>query len=92
MKTNTRKTKMAFPPFESGQIWQMGETLLKIGLVGKRLVHYKQFKSAANASPVYLSGKEDLEKLLQHHRAVLLPEPPAANGRNGTRRKPAATR
>lgn len=88
MKTKARKTKMALAPFESGQIWQMGETLLKIGTVGKRLVHYKQFKSAANASPVYLSGKEDLEKLLQQHRAVLLPAPPAATAR----RKPAAAR
>ncbi|MFM1769670.1 MAG: hypothetical protein RJA22_2199 [Verrucomicrobiota bacterium] len=78
---------MALAPFETGQIWQMGETLLKIGLVGKRLVHYKQFKSAANASPVYLSGKEDLERLLQKHQATLLPEAPAAPGRNGARRK-----
>jgi len=77
MKKNIRKSKTVIVPFESGQIWQLGEARLKIGLVGKRLVHYKHFTGMANASPVYLSGKDALEKLLQKHRAILLPEQPA---------------
>lgn len=78
MKNKMRKIKTVLVPFESGQIWQLGESRLKIGLVGKRLVHYKHFTGMANASPVYLSGKDALEKLLQKHRAVLLPEAAAA--------------
>jgi hypothetical protein len=71
----TRKTRMMIPPFESGQIWQMGDANLEIGLVGKRLVHYKHYKAKAKRPPTQLSGKEALERFLQQQGATLLRKP-----------------
>lgn len=66
---------MTIPPFESGQIWQMGDANLEIGLVGKRLVHYKHYKAKAKRPPTQLSGKEALERFLQQQGATLLRKP-----------------
>jgi hypothetical protein len=82
-----RKSKTFPTPFESGQIWQLADSRLRIGVVGRTLVHYKHYKGLANTSPVFLSGKGALEKLLQKHGAVLLREPesltPTAGRRQG---------
>ena len=75
IEMKTRKTRALIPPFESGQIWQMGDANLEIGLVGKRLVHYKHYKAKAKRPPTQLSGKAALERFLQKQRAILLPEP-----------------
>ena len=72
MKTKTRSPKTSPIPFETGQIWQVGSVRLKIGLVGKRLVHYKHCKGTSNATPVLLSAKTELEKLLRKQHAVLV--------------------
>jgi hypothetical protein len=74
MKNNTRGSKTLLAPFAKGQVWQLADSHLRIGLVGKTLVHYKHFKGMAKTSPVFLSGKGALEKFLQEHRATLLPE------------------
>lgn len=74
MKNNTRKTAVVLPPFERGQIWQIGDANVEIGLVGKRLVHYKHYKAQAKRPPTQLSGKGVLEKFLQKQGATLLPE------------------
>jgi len=70
----------------------MADANLEIGLVGKRLVHYKHYKPLAKRPPTQLSGKGVLEKFLQKHRAILLPETPpltpAAGGRDLAGRKP----
>lgn len=88
----TRKTAVLVPPFESGQIWQVGDANLEIGLVGKRLVHYKHYKAQAKRPPTQLSGKPALERFLQKNRAILLPEPapltPSAGNRIQPGRKP----
>ena len=73
MKNSRRRTPTALVPFASGQVWQLGDSRLKISAVGKLLVHYKQCKGAA-ASPVCLCGKSKFEELLRRHRAVLLTE------------------
>ena len=67
-----------FPLFESGQIWQMGDTTLEMGLVGKRLVHYKLYKAQAKRPPTQLLGKEALEKFLVERGAILVPAPAPA--------------
>src|SRR2546425_2727129 len=101
MKKITRKSKKVVAPFESGQIWQLGEARLKIGLVGKRLVHYRHYKGA-HASPIFLCAKDVLEKRFQEHRAVLLPKsamfspappgrPAAESNREPARRERAGT-
>ena len=74
MKNKTRGSKAPVAPFATGQVWQLADSRLRIGLVGKTLVHYKHFKGMAKTSPVFLSAKDALEKFLQEHRATLLPE------------------
>ena len=74
MKRTIPKSRIALQPFVCGQVWQMEGSLLHIGLVGKTLVHYKHFKTAAKRSPVSLTGKVTLEKYLQEQQAILLPQ------------------
>jgi hypothetical protein len=66
----TRRTPL--PPFETGQIWQMKDSNVSIGLIGKTLVHYKHFKPAYPRAPILLAGKGILEKFLFKNKAVLL--------------------
>src|SRR2546422_2063917 len=72
MKNKIRKRRVALQPFQSGQIWQMEDSILQIGLIGKTLVHYKHFKGQMKRSPVSLLNKNSLERFLQEHRAVLV--------------------
>jgi hypothetical protein len=92
MNKPMRKTPVPLPSFESGQIWQIGDTNLQIGLVGKRLVHYKHYKAQAKRPSTQLLGKSALESFLQKNAAILLPEvPPApapATRSSAPRRKP----
>lgn len=76
MKNKTRKSKTLLPAFQSGQVWQLPDSHLRIGLVGRTLVHYKHYRGLAKTSPVLLSAKGALERFLQEHNAVLLQEPP----------------
>jgi len=73
MKKEKPKRRTPLPPFQSGQIWKMESSNVEIGLVGKRLVHYKYHKGQAKGSPTpsSLSGKEALERFLQDNRATL---------------------
>jgi len=59
-------------PFESGQIWQLEDSNLQIGLVGKTLVHYKHYKGNTKRAPISLAGKTVLEKYLREKKAVLV--------------------
>lgn len=92
MKNRLTKNSRPLTPVQTGQVWQLADSHVKIGLVGKRLVHYKHYRGLANTAPVFLSGRTALEKFLLDHDAVLLEEPPRAaptgkrprpTGRNG---------
>lgn len=74
MKNKMRKSRIVLQPFQSGQIWQMEDSNLQIGLVGKTLVHYKHYKGQIKRSPVSLSNKDALERFLQDNQAVLAQE------------------
>jgi hypothetical protein len=76
MKNTMRKNRDPLPPFQSGQVWQMEGSHLRIGLVGKTLVHYKHFKGQLKRSPVSLTGKVVLEKYLRQNKAVLTVDQP----------------
>lgn len=89
MKKKLRKNTVTLPPFENGQVWQMADSSLRIGLVGKTLVHYKHYKPAAKRPPVLLSGKWVLEEFLQKNEAILLQDASAASPPAGL--KPAAS-
>ena len=72
MKNKLRKNRILLQPFQSGQVWQMGDSSLEIGLIGKTLVHYKHYRGQMKRSPVSLLNKNALERYLQEKQAVLV--------------------
>jgi len=67
-----QKSRAPLPPFATGQIWQLENSRLQIGTIGKTLVHYKHFRGTTVRSPVSLTGKATLEKFLIENDAVLV--------------------
>ena len=67
-----QKSRLSLPPFETGQVWQMENSNVRIGLIGKTLVHYKHFRTAAPRAPVSLTTIGVLEKFLFDQKAVLV--------------------
>ncbi len=59
-------------PLQEGQIWELKESNLRIGIVGKRLVHYKHFKRLAKRANTSIATIPVLEKYLEENRAVLV--------------------
>jgi hypothetical protein len=95
MKIKTRKRRTPFQALQNGQIWEMDGSSLRIGLVGKTLVHYKHYKGGAKRPPTLLSGKSVLERLLEEQHAILVQEPsfltsPAGEGKR--RQSPAVVK
>jgi hypothetical protein len=72
MKNRMRRRRAPLPPFENGQVWQMGESRVQIDLVGKTLVHFKHFKGDMKRTGISLSSKDALERFLQENKATLL--------------------
>ena len=72
MKNIKQETRPPLTPFATGQIWQMQNSRLQIGTIGKTLVHYKHFRGTTARSPVSLTGRSSLEKFLIENNAVLL--------------------
>jgi hypothetical protein len=68
------KSRIPLPPFLCGQVWELPDSRLHIGLVGKTLVHYKQYQGQTKRAPVSLANKVVLEKYLIAQKAVLLQE------------------
>ena len=69
MKQNRRTPST---PIETGQLWQLEDSNVRIGLIGKTLVHYKHFRTAAPRAPVSLTTIGVLEKFLFDKKAVLV--------------------
>ena len=67
------KPRLRLTPLETGQIWRMADLNLRVGLVGKLLVHYKLAKPDAVRSSNSCSGIAAVEKYLKKNKAVLLP-------------------
>ena len=59
-------------PLEAGQLWRMAEANLKVGMVGKLLVHYKLGKPNAIRTANSCSGIKTIEKYLKTNKAVLV--------------------
>jgi len=72
MTARTTRTIRTLPSLETGQIWEMEDSNLHIGIVGKTLVHYKHFKGAVKRAPNSLASKTVLEKYLKQNKAVLV--------------------
>lgn len=72
MKLNGRDP---WPALTAGQLWRMNNDInCLIGVVGKRLVHYKLFKGKPVRVPSTLGNKEALTAHLRAKRAVLVQE------------------
>jgi hypothetical protein len=71
-----RKTKFTRPfhlqPLETGQLWRVAELNLRVGLIGKWLVHYKLAKPDAVRSANSVTGRTTMEKYLKKNKAVLI--------------------
>ena len=65
------KRRASFPPFETGQIWELANSQVHIVQVGKRLVHYKHFQGNFKRAPVSLASKTTLETYLIEQEAVM---------------------
>ena len=71
-----RKTKLtrrfSLKPLETGQLWRVAELNLRVGLIGKWLVHYKLAKPDAVRIPNSVTGRATMEKYLKKNKAVLI--------------------
>ena len=76
--TAAKKPKAARPvlkqPLETGQLWRVADMNLRVGLIGKILVHYKLAKPNAVRIPNSVSGKTTVEEYLKKNKAVLIEE------------------
>ena len=72
------KTKSSRPvlkqPLETGQLWRVADLNLRVGMIGKILVHYKLARPNAVRIPNSVSGKTTLEKYLKENKGVLVKE------------------
>jgi hypothetical protein len=59
------------PPLAAGQLWRMAEADLRVGMVGKLLVHYKLGKPNAVRVPNSCNLIRAIEKYLKAKKAVL---------------------
>ena len=59
-------------PLAAGQIWRMAEADLRVGMVGKLLVHYKIGKPNAVRVSNSCNGIKTVEKFLKTNKAVLV--------------------
>ena len=66
------KSRGTMQPLEAGQVWQMAELNLQVGLVGKLLVHYKLAKPDAVRIANSVGGRTTVEKYLKTNKAVLI--------------------
>jgi hypothetical protein len=71
VKNTTAEHPSTHPVLEQGQIWELNGSNLQIGIVGKRLVHYKHFAGKAKRANNSLASIPVLEKYLSDNNAVL---------------------
>ena len=62
-------------PLVTGQLWRVMDMNLRVGLIGKILVHYKLAKPNAVRIPNSVSGKTTVEEYLKKNKAVLIESP-----------------
>jgi hypothetical protein len=78
-----------------GQIWQMAELNLQVGMVGKLLVHYKLAKPNAVRVPNLVGSIATIQKFLKKNKAVLavaIPVPVEKLKPSVARKSPAAAK
>jgi hypothetical protein len=71
MKKITSPGRIVQQPLAAGQLWRMAEGELRVGMVGKLLVHYKLCKPNARRVPNSINPIKTIEKYLKARKAVL---------------------
>jgi len=74
-----KKISIALKPFHTGQVWELRDSNVQIGEVGKLLVHYRHNKGThPKGKPLRvsasLSSKRELEIYLRENKALLVQE------------------
>jgi hypothetical protein len=72
MKKIKPASKVSQPTLEAGQLWIMANANLRVGLVGKSLVHYKLGKPNAVRSANSCNSIKTIEAYLKANKAVLV--------------------
>jgi len=72
MKKIKAPRRIVQPPLAAGQLWRMAEADLRVGIVGKLLVHYKLGKPNAVRVPNSCNCIKTIEKYLKTKKAVLV--------------------
>jgi hypothetical protein len=71
MKKIKAPRRLVQPVLAAGQLWRMAEADLRVGIVGKLLVHYKLGKPNALHVSNSINPIETVEKYLKAKKAVL---------------------
>ena len=71
MKKIKAPRRIVQPSLAAGQLWRMAEADLRVGMVGKLLVHYKLGKPNAVRVPNSINLIKTVEKYLKAKKAVL---------------------
>ena len=71
MKKIKPARRVSQPPLEAGQLWIMANANLRVGLVGKSLVHYKLGKPNAIRTANSCNSIKTIEAYLKANKAVL---------------------
>jgi hypothetical protein len=71
MKKITSARHSVQRPLAAGQLWRMADAELRVGMVGKLLVHYKLGKPNALRVPNSCNPIRTVEKYLKTNKAVL---------------------
>jgi hypothetical protein len=72
MKKIKAPRRIVQPSLAAGQLWRMAGADLRVGMVGKLLVHYKLGKSNAVRVPNSINPIKTVEKYLKSKKAVLV--------------------
>jgi len=72
MSKTTSSRRVREPILAAGQLWRMAEADLRVGMVGKLLVHYKLGKTNAVRVPNSCNVIKTVEKYLKEKKAVLV--------------------
>ncbi len=67
------------PPvvLQKGQKWELADGNIQIGIVGKRLVHYKHFRGQVKRASLSIASIATLENFLTENKAVCIEQAPA---------------
>jgi hypothetical protein len=62
-----------------GQIWKLPDSHIEILEIGKRLTHYRHFRTLdAKRVPIQLTGIQTIQAYLKTNKAVLIQQRPQA--------------